>query len=263
MRVCPSAPLRPCVALPSNDLEEHDVHKIPPRPPARAPKRAAKPDLPGLSARSVRRLHQIRTVRAVLRNVLASTVGVGVAVAAGIAVPAYAQSVTTMEVPESQVLKVVATAPLTVERDTYTVLAPPPLQWPLASLKVASGYGPRVAPCAGCSTFHKGVDFDPGYGAPVHAIAAGVVIETNSPFNAALGVHVGIEHVIGGQRIVSYYGHMQHGSMPLAVGDTVKVGQVIGLVGSTGESTGPHLHFEVWVGGAPVNPLGWMHARLG
>lgn len=198
-----------------------------------------------------------------LRNVVASTVVVIVAVAAGIAVPTYAQSVTTTEVPESQVLKVVVTAPLTVERDAYTVLAPPPLEWPLASLKVASGYGPRAAPCDGCSTFHKGVDFDPGYGAPVHAIAAGVVIETNSPFNAALGVHVGIEHVIDGQTIVSYYGHMQYGSMPLAVGDTVKVGQVIGLVGSTGESTGPHLHFEVWVGGAPVNPLGWMHARLG
>lgn len=212
----------------------------------------------------MRRLHQIRTVRAVVRNVLASTVGIGLAVAAGIAVPAYAQSVTAVELPESQVVTVLAAAPLTVARDAYTVLAPPPLQWPLDSLKVASGYGPRAAPCDGCSTIHKGVDLDPGYGAPVRAIAAGVVIETDNPFNASLGVYVAIEHVIDGQKIVSYYGHMQYGSMPLTVGDTVKVGQVVGLVGSTGQSTGPHLHFEIQVDGVqPVDPLAWMRARLG
>ncbi len=235
-----------------------------PRPPARAPKRAAKHNLPGLSGRSVRRLAQIRTVRTVLRGLLVSTVGIGVAVVAGIAVPSYAQSMTVAEIPAAQVVTVLAKAPLTVERDAYTVLAPPPLRWPLDSLKVTSGFGPRVAPCAGCSTFHNGVDFDPGFGAPVYAIAAGVVIETNSPFNVSLGVHVGIEHVIDGQKIVSYYGHLKYGSMPLSVGDTVKVGQVIGLVGNTGESTGPHLHFEILVNGTqPVNPLGWLRARLG
>lgn len=236
------------------------MHLSGPRPPARALNHT----LPGLSGRSVRRLHQIRTVRTVLWSVLGSTLGIGVAVTAGIAVPAYAQSATSVEAPSPQVVKVLATAPLTVERDTYTVLAPPPLRWPLDSLKVASGYGPRVAPCGGCSTFHKGVDFSPGFGAPVYSIAAGVVIETDSPFNASLGVYVAIEHVIDGQRIVSYYAHLQAGSMPLSVGDPVKVGQVIGRVGSTGESTGPHLHFEILVGGVqPVDPLGWMRARLG
>ncbi len=235
-----------------------------PRPPARAPKRRPAQNLPGLSGRSVRRLDQIRTVQTVLRGLLVSTIVVGVAVVAGIAVPSYAQSVTVVEAPPSQVMKVIVAPPLTLERDAYTVLAPPPLRWPLDSLKVASGFGPRAAPCDSCSTFHKGVDFDPGFGAPVYAIAAGVVIETNSPFNTDLGVHVGIEHVIDGKKIVSYYGHLQYGSMPLSVGDAVKVGQVIGLVGSTGESTGPHLHFEIVVGGTvPVDPLGWMRARLG
>jgi murein DD-endopeptidase MepM/ murein hydrolase activator NlpD len=110
---------------------------------------------------------------------------------------------------------------------------------------------------------HLGVDFTAGNGAPVHAIADGVVVQASPTDSSALGVFVAIRHNIGGQAIISGYAHMQVGSMNLRVGAPVSVGQVIGRVGSTGASTGAHLHFEITVGGTHVDPLAWMHARLG
>jgi murein DD-endopeptidase MepM/ murein hydrolase activator NlpD len=89
-------------------------------------------------------------------------------------------------------------------------------------------------------------------------------VETNNPGWAALGIHVAIQHVIDGTVITSVYGHMQVGSMALHVGDVVFVGQPVGLVGSTGASTGAHLHFEIRLDGTnPVDPVAWMRARLG
>ncbi|MEO9103567.1 MAG: M23 family metallopeptidase [Terrimesophilobacter sp.] len=185
-------------------------------------------------------------------------------VVASVAVPAYAQASVNAEAPTPQVLPFSPTSTVAIaERDSYTVTAPPPLRWPLDNLKLASGFGARVAPCGGCSSFHEGVDFDPGNGAVIHAIAAGIVVATANPNYSSLGTYVVIRHVISGTTVESAYGHMQSGSMPFTVGDIVKVGQVIGLVGSTGASTGPHLHFEIRIDGSPVNPLPWMHARLG
>lgn len=171
-----------------------------------------------------------------------------------------------------------------VARDGYTVTAAPPpkpkprpvlaatssrtsasLQWPVpAGTRIASPFGPRSSPCSGCSSFHEGVDFSAPSGAPVHAIASGVVVQANSYDSGALGVYVAIRHVIEGQVIVSAYAHMQVGSMNLGIGAPVSVGQVIGRVGNTGASTGTHLHFEIRLGGTtPVDPIPWMHARLG
>jgi len=108
------------------------------------------------------------------------------------------------------------------------------------------------------------VDYVAAMGTPVHAIAAGIVVETNNPGWASLGVHTAIQHVIDGQIVTSAYGHMQVASMPLQIGDIVFPGETIGRVGNTGASTGAHLHFEIRVGGTtPVDPLAWMHARLG
>ena len=187
----------------------------------------------------------------------------GVMLGAGYGIPPYARAVAP---PAAQsYVAPTGVAAATVSRDSYTVTVPSPVQWPVPKeTGIADRFGQRIAPCAGCSSYHEGIDFDAGYGAEVHAIAAGVVVETNNPSSSALGVHVSIQHLIDGQAVTSVYGHMQTGSMHLKVGDIVTVGQVVGLVGSTGASTGAHLHFEVRVGGVKaVNPLAWLSARLG
>lgn len=150
-------------------------------------------------------------------------------------------------------------------RDAYgiTILPPPEtpdrVSWPVpATTPVSSPFGPRIAPCPGCSTDHHGVDLIPGEGTPVTAVASGVVVEAAADSAGELGVHVVIRHTIRGHTVDSVYGHLLAGSMPLAVGDRVARAQQIGLVGSTGESTGPHLHFGVYVDGQAVDPIAWL-----
>jgi murein DD-endopeptidase MepM/ murein hydrolase activator NlpD len=99
--------------------------------------------------------------------------------------------------------------------------------------------------------FHTGIDLAAAYGSPVFAVAAGIVhvVESSTGF----GVHILLAPpVTTGRPVVYLYGHLSG----VAVGDGVAVtaGQPLGSVGSTGNSTGPHLHFEVDVGGVPVNP---------
>ena len=135
------------------------------------------------------------------------------------------------------------------------------IQWPFASGVPISGvFGHRIAPCSnGCSSDHKGVDFAPGLGAPIQAIADGVVREAVPTDSGGLGVHLVIDHVIDGQLVTSVYGHQLPGSLLVKAGDAVKVGQQIGQVGNTGASTGPHLHLEIHVAdGTPVDPFAWL-----
>jgi murein DD-endopeptidase MepM/ murein hydrolase activator NlpD len=137
------------------------------------------------------------------------------------------------------------------------------IQWPfIVGVPISGVFGHRTAPCSnGCSSDHKGVDFAPGMGAPVQAIADGVVrYAEESDFG--LGVHVIIDHMIDGHLVSSVYGHMQFGSLKVAQGQTVKVGDQLGGVGSTGASTGPHLHLEVHLeDGTPVDPYAWLKAH--
>lgn len=150
-----------------------------------------------------------------------------------------------------------------VLRDGYTVSGRQPLvRWPVSALTpVRDGFGPRDAPCAGCSSLHAGVDFDPGDGAQVRAIADGVVL-TNHPNEGALGTHVSIRHLIDGRVLVSVYAHLRVGSTRFRPGDTVTGGDPIGLVGNTGRSTGPHLHFEIRLNGVtPIDPLVWLRTE--
>ena len=180
-------------------------------------------------------------------------------------------------------------AVIDVSRDGYAITDPPPpppppvivagtgedgrdyeynaasagtVQWPFPDgSPISSGFGARqVANCGFCSTYHQGLDFVPGSGTPIHAIAAGSVTKVSGP-GGAYGYHVEVEHVVDGQKIVSTYSHMQAGSVTVKAGDTLAVGDVVGKVGSTGNSTGAHLHFEVHVGGVPVDPMAWMLAH--
>jgi murein DD-endopeptidase MepM/ murein hydrolase activator NlpD len=98
---------------------------------------------------------------------------------------------------------------------------------------------------------HEGIDLGAAYGTPIHAAAAGTVIYAG--WMEGYGNLVIIDH---GGGLATAYGHQS--SIAVANGQSVSQGQVIGYVGSTGHSTGPHLHFEVRVNGAPVDPLGYL-----
>lgn len=123
--------------------------------------------------------------------------------------------------------------------------------WPMpTSHSIVSGFGPRVAPTAGASTYHKGVDIDCPSGSSVIAAASGVVTYTG--YFGGGGNTVIIDH---GNGLTTLYMHLS--SYACSVGQNVSAGQVIAYSGSTGVATGPHLHFAVRSGGSYVNPLGY------
>ena len=131
---------------------------------------------------------------------------------------------------------------------------------PVHDPEISSDFGWRVAPCGACSSDHQGVDFVPGEGKPVMAILNGVVAEAG--INQGYGYWVKIEHIVPisegeVERWVTVYAHLKAGSIPddVRVGANVARGQTLGAVGSTGISTGPHLHFELHIDGVVVDPL--------
>ena len=139
----------------------------------------------------------------------------------------------------------------------YSTTGTGSIRWPFpTAVEISSGFGDRVAPCRYCSSSHRGVDFTPGNGAPIFAVADGVVIQAE--YGRGYGEHVYIEHRINGQSVITVYAHMQRSSSPLRVGDSVPVGEFVGLVGNTGTSTGPHLHLEVRINGEYVDPFSWL-----
>lgn len=146
-------------------------------------------------------------------------------------------------------------------RDRFGITEYTVVQWPLAAdTTISSYFGYRS--CDGCSTMHSGIDFTPGAGVPIEAIADGVVV-ASSVADGSWGVHVTIEHDVDGVTFRSAYAHMQTGSMTLQIGDTVQRGQVIGRVGNTGQSFGAHLHFVIQTAdGTFINPLPWMREHV-
>jgi murein DD-endopeptidase MepM/ murein hydrolase activator NlpD len=134
------------------------------------------------------------------------------------------------------------------------------IQWPFAvGVHIGDRFGYRD--CYGCSSNHGGQDFNPGYGAEIQAIADGTVAVSTDD-GGSLGVVMMIDHQINGELITSVYAHMIEGSRRFEVGDTVHVADIVGQTGNTGMSTGPHLHFEIRVGGVDgtkIDPLVWLY----
>lgn len=122
-----------------------------------------------------------------------------------------------------------------------------PSIWPTTGW-LTSGYGDRVSPFTGRVSKHNGIDIASRQDTPVIAPAAGVVSYTG--FDSGLGKLIKINHGYG---IMTYYGHLAKAAVK--VGQKVKRGDVIAYVGSTGLSTGPHLHYEIYVNDVPVNPM--------
>lgn len=122
--------------------------------------------------------------------------------------------------------------------------------------RIASGFGTRIDPVYKVAKFHAGLDFTAPQGTPIYATADGRVTEAD--FNAGgYGNHVVINHGYGYETL---YGHMYR--IKAHVGEMVKRGEIIGYVGSTGKSTGPHCHYEVHKNGVPVNPVYFFYNDL-
>jgi murein DD-endopeptidase MepM/ murein hydrolase activator NlpD len=139
----------------------------------------------------------------------------------------------------------------------YTVNNSGTIRWPFNSpVPLGDPFGPRVAPCPGCSTFHNGTDFETGDLASVYATAAGTV--TQAGIIGDLGEAVEIDHDVNGYKFTSVYGHMTMGSLKVSVGDKITEGELVGLTGSTGESTGPHLFFGIDINGTPIDSFKWL-----
>ena len=117
--------------------------------------------------------------------------------------------------------------------------------------RISSTFGYRNAPLAGASTNHKGVDFAAPTGTPIYAAAAGTV--TSAGYSGKAGNLIIINH---GNGLLTYYMHCN--TIFVSAGQKVSKGQNIGQVGTTGNSTGPHLHFQVMSNGTPVNPMNYL-----
>lgn len=202
------------------------------------------------------RTRSSRLVPAAVAAAAALLSGAGLPVPSGTAAeaasggaPAAGQS---LEVPAA------ARIPI-VERERPAVSYRTPFVRPLdQDAAVTDGFGLRTAPTAGASTDHAGVDLAAPFGASVRAMAPGTVRETTAD-TGGCGVSVTIDHVVLGERFSTVSCHLAAGSVVVRPGDRVMQGDEVARVGSTGTSTGPHLHFEVRdATGAATDPAGWL-----
>lgn len=144
-------------------------------------------------------------------------------------------------------------------RNKEKLLASTPAIQPVANKdlkRVASGFGSRIDPVYKTIKFHAGLDFAAPQGTPIYATADGRVTTAGNTGNG-YGNHVEINHGFGYETL---YGHMFR--VKVRVGQVIKRGEVIGWVGSTGKSTGPHLHYEVHKGGRPLDPIYFFYNDL-
>lgn len=144
---------------------------------------------------------------------------------------------------------VMEAVPMIMERGTKI---PPTYIKPISGGRLSSTFGRRSAPIRGASTYHKGVDWAVATGTSVYASCGGTVAKAG--WASGYGYVVYINHEDGRQ---TRYGHLS--KVLVSVGQTVKQGERIALSGSTGVSSGPHLHFEILINGTQVNPLNYLN----
>ncbi len=132
-------------------------------------------------------------------------------------------------------------------RDNRELLEITPSIWPVEGF-LSSRFGYRISPFTGKRSFHKGIDISARTGTSIVAPASGTVIYTG--YDGAYGNTIKVQH---SPNLVTRYAHLH--KIGVKVGEIVKRGSVIGSVGSTGRSTGPHLHYEVILNGVPVDPM--------
>ena len=134
------------------------------------------------------------------------------------------------------------------------------MQWPVKEVKISSPFGDRTL--WGRYNFHTGLDFDPDYGTPIYSVADGIVSLVENP-GPTCGVAVFIEHNVEGNKFTSVYCHMVVDSVPFKAGDTVEKGDLVGSIGLTGVTTGPHLHLEIRVNDVPIDPYAFLVQHAG
>ncbi|GAH90225.1 unnamed protein product, partial [marine sediment metagenome] len=148
-----------------------------------------------------------------------------------------------LEIKEAEVTRI-------LESYRYGTAPSGKFAWPVAG-RIISGFGYRIHPIFGVRRFHSGIDLVAPYGTLVKAGDGGQVIQAG--YFGGYGNSVMLYH---GGGFATWYAHLS--SINVSIGQFVQRGQVIGLVGSTGWSTGPHLHFEVRINGAPQNPRAYL-----
>ncbi len=126
-----------------------------------------------------------------------------------------------------------------------------PSRMPLEGAQLTSNYGMRTHPVLGGRRKHTGIDLAAPTGTPIYATADGVI--GRADWYSSYGLYISINH---GASMETRYAHLSR--LAVAAGDNIKKGDLIGYVGSTGRSTGPHLHYEVRVDGLAVNPIPYM-----
>jgi murein DD-endopeptidase MepM/ murein hydrolase activator NlpD len=126
-----------------------------------------------------------------------------------------------------------------------------PSMWPVRG-QISAGFGQRLDPFSGEGVFHSGVDIRVPFGTRVEVGGDGIILQAG--FDGGYGNDIIVDH---GNGMTTKYGHLS--KIFVVVGQEVKRGQVIGAVGMTGKTTGPHLHYEVLVNDTPVNPMKYLH----
>jgi murein DD-endopeptidase MepM/ murein hydrolase activator NlpD len=192
-------------------------------------------------------LRQNRMAKAASADVTAATAGSSSAFTE----QAYAQSLDQFALLRTDALTgkvpsfTAMTAHMAATTDWASVIGAPAL-WPVMG-PITSSFGEREDPINGEGAFHSGVDISAGFGTPVRAAADGVV--QTAGMESGYGREIVIDH---GNGIETLYGHLS--GFAVTTGQQVREGQVIGYVGMSGRSTGPHLHYEVRIHNTPVNP---------